>query len=83
MDKLKLILNYKFCMFYITGLCEVESGQSNIILDIEESRGNGKCNVLYIYKYLNLSYFFKLWFLFLYICKLSKFTCFLEINVNE
>jgi hypothetical protein len=25
----------------VSGLCEVESGQSNIILDIEESRG--KC----------------------------------------
>lgn len=35
-------------MFYILGLCEVESGQSNIILDIEESRGNGKCDVLII-----------------------------------
>lgn len=33
-------------MFYISGLCEVESGQSNIILDIEESRENGKYEVL-------------------------------------
>lgn len=24
-------------------LCEVETGQNNIIMDIEESRGNGKC----------------------------------------
>lgn len=27
-------------------LCEVDSGQTNIILDIEESRGNSKCNSL-------------------------------------
>jgi hypothetical protein len=28
--------------FVVTGLCEVETGQSNIILDIEESRGTRK-----------------------------------------
>jgi len=37
----------------VSGLCEVEAGQSNIILDIEESRGNGKWNM---FNYLNLSY---------------------------
>jgi len=33
------------CIMYIylvSGLCEVETGQSNIILDIEESRGSRK-----------------------------------------
>lgn len=34
--------------WYVLGLCEVELGQSNIILDVEESRGNGKCGVLII-----------------------------------
>lgn len=39
-------------MFYISGLCEVESGHSNIILDIEESKENGKYIVrTYIHKY--------------------------------
>jgi hypothetical protein len=28
----------------VSGLCEVETGQSNIILDIEESRGTRKLN---------------------------------------
>lgn len=28
----------------VPGLCEVETGQSNIILDIEESRGTRKLN---------------------------------------
>jgi hypothetical protein len=27
---------------FVSGLCEVETGQSNIILDIEESRGTRK-----------------------------------------
>lgn len=35
-------------------LCETETGQNNIILDIEESRGDGECKknnflTLYIY----------------------------------
>jgi predicted Zn-dependent protease len=29
---------------FVSGLCEVETGQSNIILDIEESRGTRKFN---------------------------------------
>lgn len=35
---------------FVAGLCEVESGQSNIILDIEESRGDGKFafNLIYV-----------------------------------
>lgn len=31
--------------YYILGLCEMETGQGNIVLDIEESRGSRK----YIY----------------------------------
>lgn len=48
MNKLNIILIslYNFYTFYISGLCEVESGQSNIILDIEESRENGKCMLI-------------------------------------
>jgi len=45
-NKLNLILIS--LSWYVLGLCEVESGQSNIILDVEESRGNGKCDVLII-----------------------------------
>lgn len=34
-------------------LCEVETGQTNIILDIEESRGNSKYSIyIYIYLYI-------------------------------
>lgn len=32
----------KNILFSFAGLCEVETGQSNIILDIEESRGSRK-----------------------------------------
>jgi hypothetical protein len=32
---------------FVSGLCEVETGQSNIILDIEESRGTRKFDVIY------------------------------------
>lgn len=37
-------------------LCETETGQNNIILDIEESRGNGECkkNIFSLILYLFL-----------------------------
>lgn len=35
------VLNYIFT-FLLLGLCEMENGQGNIVLDIEESRGSRK-----------------------------------------
>lgn len=51
-DVLIFICNRRFTVFKfsglkqflicVAGLCEVENGESNIIMDIAESRGNGK-----------------------------------------
>lgn len=38
-------------IFFFSGLCEVENGQSNIILDIEESRGSCKYYIIYFSNY--------------------------------
>lgn len=34
---------YSYLFYFVSGPCEVETGQSSIIVDIEESRGNRKC----------------------------------------
>lgn len=36
-------INVNNLFYLIPGLCEVENGESNIIVDINESRGNGEC----------------------------------------
>lgn len=41
-------LYYIIIVLFFPGLCEVETGQSNIVLDIEESRGN--CKLIKKYK---------------------------------
>lgn len=42
-----LLFNQLMVLAVYGKLCETETGQNNIIVDIEESRGDGECNLMF------------------------------------